>query len=63
MKVLGKSLSAEKIRQALLSVQISILRDMKTKNVYAIPSAITAEAKEIYKTVVLKLSDVPYKIK
>lgn len=63
MKVLGKGLSAEKIRQALLSVQLSILRDIKTNHVYAIPSAITTEAKEIYKAVGLKLSDVPYRIK
>lgn len=63
MYVLGKPMSAERIRRALMSVQLSILKDIKTKQRYAIPSSISNDANEIYKAVGLKLSNIPYQIK
>ncbi len=63
MRVLGKNLSPEVIRQSLVGVQLSIVRDKKTNYLYGIPSAITQNAKEIYQAVGLKLSNVPFLIK
>lgn len=63
MKILGKPLSSEKIRQALISAQLSIVRDIKTDHLYGIPSATKSEVKELYKAVGVKLTDIPYQIK
>lgn len=63
LRVLGKRVSAQVIRQTLMSVQLSIVRDNKTQHLYGIPSAITQQAKEIYQGVGLKISNVPFLIK
>jgi len=60
VKIQKEPMSVEKIRQALTSVQMSILKHIKTGKLYGIPSAIRYEAKEIYHTIGLKLSDVPF---
>jgi len=57
-----QSLSIEKIRQILTSIQISILKDIRTSKFYGVPSSIRQEAKKIYQTMGLKLSDVPFEI-
>ncbi|NSW45633.1 MAG: hypothetical protein HPY79_07455, partial [Bacteroidales bacterium] len=54
--------SPQVIRQSLLSVQLSILRDKKTNKLYGIPSNITQQAKEIYQSVGLKTSNMPFMI-
>lgn len=63
VKVQKEPMSVERIRQILTSIQISILKHMRTGKLYAIPSVIRHEAKKIYQTVGLKLSDVPFLIK
>ena len=63
MQVLGKPYSTEVIRQSLLKVQLSIVRDQHTKRMYGIPSAISPQAKEIYQAVGLKLNEIPFLIK
>ncbi|NSW45702.1 MAG: hypothetical protein HPY79_07815, partial [Bacteroidales bacterium] len=54
--------SPQNIRQLLLSVQLSILRDKKTNKRYGIPSNITQLAKEIYQSVGLKISNISFMI-
>jgi len=56
-------LSPEKIRQALVRVQTSIIFDIKKRIRYGLPSRISTEARKIYKicTVIQKLT--PYIIK
>ena len=63
LAVQKKAMSVERIRQALNSVQVSILEHIDTKALYGIPSLIREDAKIIYDTLGLKLSDVPYEIK
>ena len=58
-----KPMSTERIRRALNSVQLSILEDIETKNLYGIPSVIKQDAKLIYDAMGLKLSSVPFQIK
>lgn len=62
MRVLGKPVSPEVIRQSLVSVQLSIVKDNKTGHLYGIPSAITQQAREIYKAAGIKLSNIPFLI-
>jgi len=62
MRVLGKPVSPEVIRQSLVSVQLSIVKDKKTGHLYGIPSAITQQAREIYKAAGIKLSNIPFLI-
>jgi len=59
---LYKKLSPEVIRNELLNVQISILKDTKTGKRYAVPSAATENARRIYKVVNKTLSTVPFEI-
>lgn len=54
--------SIERIRQLLVSVQISIIKHQQTNILYGLPSAIIQDTKKIYQTMGLKLSDVPFKI-
>jgi transposase len=63
MRVIGKPVSPEVIRQSLLGVQLSIVKDKKNDRLYGIPSAITQQAKEIYQAEGLKLSNIPFLIK
>ncbi|MFN3533646.1 MAG: IS1634 family transposase [Candidatus Brocadia sp.] len=63
LRVLGKSFSPQVIRQSLMGVQLSIVCDQKSGQRYGIPSSITQQAKEIYQSVGLKLSDIPFPIK
>jgi len=63
LAVQKKAMSVERIRRALNSVQVSILEHIDTKALYGIPSLIREDAKIIYDTLGLKLSDVPYEIK
>ena len=44
-----KKLSPQKIRQILLSIQTSILYDIKTDRKFALPSKVSDDAKKIYK--------------
>ena len=53
-------LSPEKIRQILLSIQVSILYDTKTKKRFAMPSKISGDAKKIYKLMEVSLHAKPY---
>ena len=55
-------LSPEKIRQILLSIQVSVLYDTKTNKKFAIPSKISTDAKKIYKLMEMPISSTPYKL-
>ena len=56
------SLSEQRIRQQLLSVQISILKHQQRKTIYGVPSPIKQDVKKIYQIMGLKISDVPFRI-
>ena len=58
-----KTLSELRIRQLLLSIQISVLKHMQSKTLYGIPAPIKQDVKKIYQIMGLKISDVPFKIK
>jgi transposase len=53
-------LSPEKIRQALIRVQISILFDRKKRIRYGLPSKMSKEARKIYNILGIKRSLTPY---
>ena len=53
-------ISPERIRKALTSVDITIVRHIKDKRLFAIPSYPSDDAKIIYKTMDIKISPVPY---
>jgi len=55
-------LSPEKIRQILLSIQVSVLYDTRTNKKFAIPSKISNDAKKIYKLMEVPISSTPYKL-
>jgi len=55
-----KKLSPQKIRKILLSVQLSVLYDTKTKKRFALPSNISQDAKKIYRLMDVSLSSKPY---
>jgi transposase len=55
-------LSPEEIRQALIHVQLSFIKNHETKERYCIPSNITQNAKKIYQIMGVKLSLVPFKL-
>lgn len=58
-----RKLSPEVIRNELLHVQCSILRDIETNKKYCLPSKTTKEQKKIYQTVGKKIDSVPFEIK
>jgi len=58
-----KKLSPEVIRNELLHVQCSILRDKTTNKKYCIPSKTTQEIKKIYQIVGKKIDSIPFEIK
>ncbi len=47
----SKKLSPQVIRDALMRVQASVIRDQKSENIYLLPSKINSEAKEVYRVV------------
>lgn len=58
-----KKLSPAAIRNELINLQTSILKDTKTGKLYALPSKASQHAKKIYQVVGLKWNDTPYLIK
>jgi len=60
VKLQYKKLSPEKIRQHLINVQTSVLFCKKKKIRYALPSAISQDAKKIYQALGVKRSATPY---
>ena len=56
-------LSPERIRKILLSIQMSILYDTRTKKKFVLPSKISLEAKKIYKLMEVPISTTPYILK
>lgn len=62
IKLQAHPMSAEKIRNELLSVQVSIVQDKTTKGLYTLPSNISAGAQKIYRVFGLKHSLTPQKI-
>ena len=57
-----KKLSPQRIRQALLAVQESILYDTKTDKRFALPSSTVLDAEKIYKLMEVKLNKIPYRV-
>ena len=57
------AMSAEVIRNALIHVQTSLLRDKTTNTRYAIPSNTSPAAKKLYQVMGLPLSSTPFALK
>lgn len=57
-----KKLSPQRIRQALLGVQESILYDTRRDKKFALPSSVTFDAEKIYKLMEVKLNKIPYRL-
>lgn len=53
-------LSPEVIRNELVHVQLSILRNIDTNNRYCLPSALSKHARKIYQLMGLKIDQTPY---
>jgi hypothetical protein len=51
----SRKLSPKAIKEALLQYQASIIKDTKTNKLYLLPSKITAEVKEIYRVIGLRV--------
>jgi transposase len=62
VKVQYQSMSPESIRQELIDVQSSVLKNIETNEMYVVPSKVTTSAKRIYQTVGKKLRDVPFRL-
>jgi transposase len=58
----AEKMSPERIRKALLSVGVTTVRHMEDKRLFAIPFNASDDAKKIYKTFGLNLSQTPYLI-
>jgi transposase len=58
-----KKLSPAAIKNELMRLETSILKDYKTQKQYAMPSKASQDAKKIYQTLGLKWNDTPYLIK
>lgn len=58
-----KKMSPMAIKKSLLSVEISILKDIKTKKRYVLPSQITQDAKKIFQILGIKYSETPYELR
>jgi len=63
VKLQYKKLSPERIRQALLEVQTSIIFDTKKKIRFGLPSSMSQDAKKIYEVLKIEYKTVPYIIK
>ena len=57
-----KKISPEIIRNELIHVQLSILKDIKTGERYGMPSALSTEVKKIYHIMGKKIDNTPFKI-
>ncbi|HJD63645.1 MAG TPA: hypothetical protein LFW13_01335 [Rickettsia endosymbiont of Sericostoma sp.] len=55
-------LSPERLRKALIGVEITSVVHIKDKRVFGIPSPVSDEAKIIYKAMNLPISTIPYLI-
>jgi len=55
-----KKLSPQRIRTALLGVQMSILYDTKNDNKFGLPSSVTIDAEKIYRLMEVKANKIPY---
>jgi transposase len=58
-----KKMSPAAIRNELMRLQTSILKDQKTGNTYGLPSKATQHAKKIYQIMGLGWNDTPYPLK
>ena len=58
-----KKLSPEVIRNELLHVQCSVLKDQTTGKKYCVPSSVTQHIKKIYQTTGLKIDSIPFELK
>lgn len=58
-----KKMSPMAIKKSLLSVEVSILKDIKTKKRYVLPSQITQDAKKIFQILGIKYSETPYELR
>ncbi len=52
-------MSIEKIKQAFISINVSIFKNKDSGNLYGTPSSIKTDTKTIYVAMQLKSSDVP----
>ena len=57
-----KKLSYRRIRDELLSVQVSILKDKSSGKTFCIPSEISEVAYRVYRTVGIKIDTVPFEL-
>ena len=55
-------MSVDVIRNALMHAQISILKDIKTGDRFAVPSNTSPQADQIYRAMGMRWSDVPYRL-
>ena len=62
-KLQYRALSPEALREELLHIQVSVLRDLDTNRRYAIPSRSSQNGRTIYKSMGLSWSEVPYEIR
>ena len=62
VKNIYKKLSYRRIRDELLSVQVSILKDKSSGKSFCIPSEISEIAYRIYRTVGIKIDTVPFEL-
>jgi transposase len=62
LKLQGYKISSEQIRKSLLGVRQTILEDIETKKMYAIPSKLDESAKNIYQIMRQKYNNVPYEL-
>ena len=62
-KLQYKALSPEALREELLHIQVSVLRDLDTNKRYAVPSRSSQYGRTIYKSMGLSWSEVPYEIR
>ena len=54
-----KTMSFEKIREELLQIESSIMEDKKSYQCYKVPSSMTEECMQIYKSMKVKRSILP----
>lgn len=62
IKLQSQPMSPEKIRNELLSVQVSIVQDKTTGGLYSLPSSISVNSQKIYRVFGLKHSLTPQKL-
>lgn len=60
---MGHPLSVQQVREHLSRLQFSIVEHTGTDDSYALPSAISAEARYIYRAVGLKWNPYPFALK